>query len=113
MASASLPSEGNPVWLFPTDETDFALIQQSLEKMGQTSEELASVDRSSAAYHTGMTSIHLSAIELRQNIVDATPYMYVSITNIVLGCVWMVAILGVFAVLKRKKSQMEQASGDI
>ena len=106
---SSLPPEGNPVWLFPTSETDFALMQSSLDQMALTAERIADVDHSSAAYHTGMANIQMSASEMRQNIVDATPYMYVSVTNIILACVWMGAILGVFALLKRKKSQLEEA----
>lgn len=104
----SLPPEGNPVWLFPTSETDFGLMQSSLGIMRDTTEGIAETDRTSAAYHTGMTNVRMSAMEIRQNIVDATPYMYVSVTNILLGCFWMVAILGVFAVLKRKKSSLEK-----
>lgn len=108
LVSESLPKDGNPVWLFPTGETDFGLMQSSLEAMQNTARDITDTDRTSAAYHTGMTNIRMSAIEMRENIVDATPYVYVSITNIVLGFIWMGAILGVFAALKRKKDQMEK-----
>ncbi len=104
----SLPAEGNPVWLFPTSETDFALIQSSLAIMQDTIREVMRADTTNAAYHTGMTNVHNSAQEIRQNIVDATPYMYVSIANIVMGCIWLAAILLIFAVLNRKKAHMEK-----
>lgn len=104
----SLPPEGNPVWLFPTSESDFALMQSSLEIMLETTSGIMETDSTSAAYHTGMTNIHLSALELRQNIIDVTPYVYISIANIVLGFIWVVAILVVFAILKRKKVQLEK-----
>jgi hypothetical protein len=37
---------------------------------------------------------------------DATPYMFVSISNIIFSTMWIAAILGVFAILKRKKDQL-------
>ncbi len=108
MAAGALPTEGNPVWIFPTAETDFALMQAALAQMRQTADSLGSADTSSAAYHTGMSSIKQSALEIRENIVNATPYMYVSITNILLACVWIAGLLVVFTALKRKKSQLER-----
>jgi hypothetical protein len=38
---------------------------------------------------------------------DATPYMYVSFINIVLSAVWIAAILAIFAVLNKKKQQLQ------
>ena len=45
---------------------------------------------------------------LQSNISDATPYMYVSITNILFATIWIAVILGVFAGLKRKKEQLNR-----
>ena len=112
LTSKSLPAEGNPVWLFPTTETDFAQVQLSLEIMERTASGIINTEKTDAAYHTGMTNMNLSAQEIRQNIIDATPYMYVSITNIMLSCIWVVAILAVFTVLNRKKAQLEKIDND-
>jgi hypothetical protein len=38
---------------------------------------------------------------------DATPYMYASFSNIVFTSIWIAAILGVFAMLKRKKEHLK------
>lgn len=108
MAAGALPADGNPVWIFPTPETDFGLMQEALEQMRLTAESLDSVDASSAAYHVGLSNVKHSALEIRENLVNATPYMYVSITNILLACVWVAGLLVVFTALKRKKSQIEQ-----
>lgn len=108
MASGALPGEGNPVWIFPTPETDFGLMQEALAQMRLTAESLESVDASSAAYHVGLSNIKHSALEIRENLVNATPYMYVSITNIILACVWVAGLLVVFTALKRKKAQIER-----
>jgi len=37
---------------------------------------------------------------------DATPYMFVSVSNIVFSTMWIAAILGIFTALKRKKDQL-------
>ena len=39
---------------------------------------------------------------------DATPYMYVSIANLMFTVVWIAALLGIFAALKRKKDQLKE-----
>jgi len=38
---------------------------------------------------------------------DATPYMYVSFSNIVFSSLWIAVILGIFAMLKRKKERLK------
>jgi hypothetical protein len=46
---------------------------------------------------------------LELNIVDATPYMYISPANMVMSVVWVAAIIGIFAVLKRKRTQLKKS----
>src|SRR3970282_1871859 len=49
-----------------------------------------------------------------ENMMDATPYMFVSVSNIVFSTMWIAAILGIFAALKRKKDQLtsfDEATG--
>ena len=102
-----LPEEGNPVWVFPTDTTDFGRIQQDLDAMIANVELIATVPRDSSVFNTGMIDVSDRALVLQENLMDLTPYMYVSFINIVLAAVWIAAILGIFAVLKRKKEQLQ------
>jgi hypothetical protein len=102
-----LPQEGNPVWIFPTETTDFGKIQEDLDTMKTSAEKFSTVPQDSSSYQTGMISIHERAKELRLHLLDATPYMYVSFSNIVLSSLWIAAILGIFAVLKRKKDRLK------
>ena len=104
---AQLPKEGNPVWIFPTDTTDFTRIQQDLDSLIESMDAIQNEPKSSVEYSTAMTDIHLRAVQIRQNLMDATPYMYASFSNIVFSSVWIAAILGIFAVLKRKKDQLK------
>ena len=102
-----LPEEGNPVWTFPTASTDFGLWQKDLDVMIETAQLMAALPKDSSVFNTGMIDISFRAKELQENVMDATPYMYVSYINIVMAAVWIAAILGIFTVLKRKKEQLQ------
>ena len=104
----NLPAEGNPVWIFRTSDTDFAIMQSQLDEMSNTALGISRSPVDSSPYHTGMASIKVSAIEIRESIMDATPYMYVSVSNILFASMWIAAIIGIFAVLKRKKDQLQE-----
>ncbi len=101
-----LPESKNPVWVFPTESTNFIRIDRDIDNMLTTAQTLTTVSPDSAAFQTGMTNIGERSLSLRQNIMDATPYMFVSISNIIFSTMWIAAILGVFAILKRKKDQL-------
>ncbi len=101
-----LPESKNPVWVFPTESTNFLRIDRDVDNMLVTAQTLTGVSPDSAAFQTGMTNIGERSLSLRQNIMDATPYMFVSISNIIFSTMWIAAILGIFAILKRKKDQL-------
>jgi cellulose synthase/poly-beta-1,6-N-acetylglucosamine synthase-like glycosyltransferase len=103
----SLPKEGNPVWIFPTDTTDFRRMQKDIDSMMASVEGVRNEPVNSETFNTTMLNIHLAAIQMRQNLMDATPYMYASFSNIVFSSMWIAAILGIFAVLKRKKDKLK------
>ncbi|RNJ75039.1 MAG: glycosyl transferase, partial [Nitrosopumilus sp. D6] len=99
----------NPVWLFPTDSTNFVRMKNDIDHMIAAIEKIATIPRDNSAYNTGMLVAGERALGLRLNIVDATPYMYVSIANIIFSTMWIAAILGIFAALKHKKDQLGEA----
>ena len=103
-----LPTSGNPVWIFPTDTTNFVRIQTDLNVMIASAEKIAAVPTDSAAYHTGITDIRDRANVLQENLADAIPYMYVSFSNIIFSSIWIAALLAIFAVLNKKKQQMKE-----
>lgn len=109
-----LPESKNPVWVFPTESTSFLRIERDVDNMIANIETISGVSEDSAAFQTGMTNIGERSLALRQNIMDATPYMFVSVSNIVFSTMWIAAILGIFAALKRKKDQLtafDEATG--
>ncbi len=103
---ATLPIEGNPVWIFPTDTTNFGRIQADVDSLIESMESIKNEPKNSVVYSVAMSDLHLRAIQIRQNLMDATPYMYASFSNIVFSSIWIAAILGIFAILKRKKDQL-------
>ena len=99
----------NPVWIFGTESTNFLRIQNNIDTMFGSVDEISSLSKGNSAYHTGMLDINDRASLLKTNIMDATPYMYVSPENMMFSTVWIAAIIGIFAALKRKKDQMNKA----
>ena len=102
-----LPVKGNPVWIFPTDTTDFGRIQKDVDSMIASVEDLTGQPSNKADFNTAMIHLQGEAIQIRQNLMDATPYMYASFSNVVFSSVWIAAILGIFAIMKRKKEQLK------
>jgi hypothetical protein len=98
----------NPVWLFGTESTNFLRIQNSIDTMFTGLDQISSLSKDNSAYHTGMLDINDRALLLKINIMDATPYMYVSPANMMFSVIWIVAIIGIFAILKRKKEQFQK-----
>ena len=98
----------NPVWIFATESTNFIRIQNDVDSMLVGIGELSSISKDNAAYHTGMLDINERAMLLKTNIMDATPYMYVSPANMMFSVIWIAAVIGIFAVLKRKKEQFKE-----
>lgn len=103
-----LPDSGNPVWLFPTESTSFTRMQSDVSVMIESVEKISTVPKDSSAYHTGMLDVKMRAEALHKDLVDATPYMYVSVSNIIFSSIWIGAILGIFAALKKKKQQFKE-----
>jgi len=98
----------NPVWLFSTESTNFLRIQNNIDTMVTSVNEISSISKDNSAYHTGMLDINDRALLLKINIMDATPYMYVSPANMMLSAIWVAVLIGIFVVLKRKKEQLQR-----
>ncbi|MBT8173680.1 MAG: glycosyl transferase, partial [Nitrosopumilus sp.] len=98
----------NPVWIFATESTNLLRIQNDVDTLVASIEKISTVPKDSSAYHTGMLDINGRALSLKTNIMDATPYMYVSVANIMFSTIWIAAILGIFAALKKKKQQLKE-----
>ena len=99
----------NPVWIFATESTNFIRIQNDVDTMLASLDNISTIPQDNSAYHTAMLDINNRADLLRQNIMDATPYMYVSITNMLSSVIWIAVIIGIFSALKRKRTQLKES----
>ncbi len=99
----------NPVWLFPTESTNFIRIQNDVNSMLKSVNTLSAIPQDNSAYHTGMIDIYDKAFQLRLNIMDATPYMYMSIANLFTGMIWIAVIITIFTALKRKRTHLKES----
>jgi len=98
----------NPVWIFSTESTNFLRIQNNINSMMTSVNEISSISKDNSAYHTGMLDINDRAELIKTNVMDATPYMYVSPANMMMSVVWVAAVIGIIAILKRKKEQLQK-----
>ncbi len=108
LARNELPEFGNPVWSFPTAKTDFGLIHRNLDAILARANSISSLEPYSTEYNTGMYDIHASIGGIQKQLVDATPYLYVSFTNIMLSAVWIAVILALFAIMRRGRARFRQ-----
>ena len=98
----------NPVWIFSTESTNFLRIQNNIDTMITSVNDISSLSKDNSAYHTAMLDINDRAEILKINIMDSTPYMYVSPENMMMSVVWVAVIIGIITLLKRKKEQLQK-----
>jgi len=98
----------NPVWIFSTESTNFLRIQNNIDTMITSVNEIASISKDNSAFHTGMLDINDRAELLKTNVMDSTPYMYVSPVNMMMSVVWVAVVIGIITLLKRKKEQLQK-----
>jgi len=98
----------NPVWIFSTESTNFLRIQNNIDTMITSVNEIASISKDNSAFHTGMLDINDRAELLKTNVMDSTPYMYVSPENMMMSVVWVAVVIGIIILLKRKKEQLQK-----
>jgi hypothetical protein len=96
-----IPSDGNPVWLFPTPKTDFALIQDNLDSMIVRANIASAMDPLSDSYSIAIRDMHMSAGTIRTNLLELIPYTYITLSNIILAGLWVTAIIAIFALLRK------------
>src|SRR5918993_1364744 len=100
-----IPSDGNPVWLFPTTKTDFALIQTNLGSIVLRANMASAMDPLSDSYNIAIRDMHMSAGTLRTNLVEVIPYTYITLSNIMLAGLWVASVIAIFAALRKIKTK--------
>ncbi|MFQ5941354.1 MAG: hypothetical protein ACE5KA_06630 [Nitrososphaerales archaeon] len=103
-----IPTEGNPVWAFPTAKTDFGLMQKDIDMMMDRLRTLSTVPRDSESFNTGLLDVRTEMIALEKHIMEAQPYVYVSFQNVVLSSIWIGVLMMIFTLMKRGKQKLEE-----
>jgi hypothetical protein len=85
-------------------------IQNNIDTMFAGVNEISSIPKDNPAFHTGMMDVHDRASLLQINIMDVTPHMYVHPENMMFSAIWVATIIGIFAMLKRKKEQLKKVN---
>ena len=101
------PAKGNPVWLFPTARTDFGLVQENLDGILLRAESTSTMVPHSEQYNMAMRDMHKSAGALSINLMEAVPYMYISVTNIAMAGLWVAAVIAMFAAMRKARTRVQ------
>ncbi len=99
-----IPADGNPVWVFPTAKTDFALIQDNLDSIVLRANIVSKMDPRSDSFNIAIRDMHVSAGYIRTNILEVIPYTYITLSNIVLTGLWVTAVIIIFAAMRKIKT---------
>jgi hypothetical protein len=107
-AKELLPKEGNPVWIFPTDRTDFTKINKDIDTIIDRANILKTLPKNSDAYQQGMDDLRGKLRTLQVQIAEAAPFMFVSPINIALALIWfLIVILLAYYAFKLSKQIMK------
>lgn len=110
MAKRALPAEGNPVWLFPTPRTDFAIVHAQIDTLLARAELASLQEPHNEDYNTTMRDMHSATLSVQDNLNEAVPFIYLSQTNFALGGAWVAAILSIFAAMRRVRTRHQRAA---
>lgn len=94
----------NPVWIFPTESTNFLRIENDVDRMITSIENISVLPRDSSAFHTGMLDINARSDVLRENIQDVIPYMTGNLESAVSSTIIIVGSFGLIGTLWRKQN---------
>ncbi|HEX9317719.1 MAG TPA: glycosyltransferase [Nitrososphaeraceae archaeon] len=107
LAKQNLPSEGNPVWPFATARTDFNSIQNELDALALRGRLVSYLEPNSESYNTALIDMHNSVQKISTNLTEATPFLFASLTNIILASAWILVMAIIFKVVTRKRENIK------
>jgi len=84
----------NPVWIYPTESTDFLRMQSDVNSMVVNAENISYIPKDAAAYQTGIADINERALLVKTNLIDAKGFLYASGTNVFFTLIWLIGAVG-------------------
>jgi cellulose synthase/poly-beta-1,6-N-acetylglucosamine synthase-like glycosyltransferase len=107
-AKELLPPDGNPVWTFPNPRTDFTLISREINAMQERALTISALKPQSVEYNTALEDLHSSIRILEMNLIEAQPYVYGSLNNIIFTGIWIGLILLTYNLIRRMRSKFQE-----
>lgn len=107
-AKELIPPDGNPVWTFPNPRTDFTLISHDIDAMQERALTISSLEPQSAEYNTALEDLHSSIRIIEMNLIEAQPYVYGSLNNIIFTGIWIGLILLTYNLISRMRRKFRE-----
>lgn len=97
----------NPVWVFSTETTNLVRMNSNIDTMILRIDKMATLPIDSSAFNTGMIDVHNKAESIKSDLREVTPFMYISVANIIFTTLWIAAIIVIFAIVKKKRASIK------
>ena len=107
-AKELIPPDGNPVWTFPNPRTDFTLISHDINTMQERALTISGLEPQSAEYNTALEDLHSSIRIIEMNLIEAQPYVYGSLNNIIFTGIWIGLILLTYNLISRMRRKFRE-----
>jgi glycosyltransferase involved in cell wall biosynthesis len=107
-AKELIPPDGNPVWTFPNPRTDFTLISHDINAMQERALTISGLEPHSAEYNTALEDLHSSINIIEMNLIEAQPYVYGSLNNIIFTGIWIGLILLTYNLTRRMRRKFRE-----
>ena len=107
-AKELIPPDGNPVWTFPNPRTDFTLISHDINAMQERALTISGLEPQSAEYNTALEDLHSSIRIIEMNLIEAQPYVYGSLNNIIFTGIWIGLILLTYNLISRTRRKFRE-----
>jgi cellulose synthase/poly-beta-1,6-N-acetylglucosamine synthase-like glycosyltransferase len=107
-AKELVPPDGNPVWTFPNPRTDFTLISHDINAMQERALTISGLEPQSAEYNTALEDLHSSIRIIEMNLIEAQPYVYGSLNNIIFTGIWIGLILLTYNLIRRMRRKFRE-----
>ena len=107
-AKELIPPDGNPVWTFPNPRTDFTLISHDINAMQERALTISGLEPQSAEYNTALEDLHSSIRIIEMNLIEAQPYVYGSLNNIIFTGIWIGLILLTYNLISRMRRKFRE-----
>jgi cellulose synthase/poly-beta-1,6-N-acetylglucosamine synthase-like glycosyltransferase len=107
-AKELIPPHGNPVWTFPNPRTDFTLISHDINAMQERALTISGLEPQSAEYNTALEDLHSSIRIIEMNLIEAQPYVYGSLNNIIFTGIWIGLILLIYNLISRMRRKFRE-----